>query len=116
VLRLDAPFNSVDTLVMDEKAIRERIREVAIREAEFPETVAYDVAFHMTDWLDNLKAFNQFCANPAALSDDEVNRMLLAFLVHVPEHLAAACKLYTGFPIADIFDVGATSEDEGDEP
>jgi hypothetical protein len=93
------------------EAIRARIMEVALREAELPEPVAHDVAFHMTDWLDDLKAYGRFCTDPGKLSDDEVNKMLIAFLIHVPNHLAAASKLYTDFPVADIFGVGATSED-----
>ena len=91
--------------------IRARIMEVGCREAELPEAVARDVAFHMTDWLDDLAAFNRFCANPGAMTDEEVSRLLIQFLVHVPNHLAAACKLYTDIPVTDIFGVGATSED-----
>jgi hypothetical protein len=41
-----------------------------------------------------------------------VNRLVLGFLAHVPNHLAAASKLLTGIPVTDIFGVGATSEDD----
>jgi hypothetical protein len=44
------------------------------------------------------------------MSDAEVSEMLMGFLVHVPNHLAAASKLYTGMPVTDIFGVNATSE------
>lgn len=96
---------------LDPQLIRARIREVARREDELTETVAGDVAFHMTDWLDDLGAFSRFCADPHSMSDAEVSRLLTGFLVHVPNHLAAASKLYTGVPVTDIFKVGATSED-----
>ena len=95
---------------IDPNLIRARIREVALRETELPETAANDVAFHMTDWLDDLEAYHRFCSHPSAMSDEEVSRLLIQFLVHVPNHLAAAAKLYTDIPVTDIFGVGATSE------
>src|ERR1044071_4099263 len=95
---------------IDAKLISARIREVALRETELPEATATDVAFHMTDWLDDLDAFHRFCSRPSAISDREVSRLLTEFLVHVPNHLAAAAKLYTNIPVTDIFGVGATSE------
>jgi hypothetical protein len=96
---------------IDPVAVQARIREVALREAELPDSVADDVAFHMTDWLDDLDAFSRFCADPSSLSDAEVSELLTNFLVHVPNHIAAAGKLYTGVPVTDIFQIGATSED-----
>ena len=45
------------------------------------------------------------------MSDAEVGQLLTDFLVHVPNHVAAASKLYTGVPVTDIFHVRATSED-----
>ncbi len=100
---------------LDPNLIQARIREVALREAELTETVAYDVAFHMTDWLDDLEAYHRFCSNPTALSDDEVNRLLIQFLIHVPNHLAAAGKLYIDIPVTDIFGVRATSDEPKNE-
>jgi hypothetical protein len=38
---------------------------------------------------------------------------LLQFLIHVPNHLAAA-SLYAGIPVRDIFEVGATNEEDAD--
>ena len=35
----------------------------------------------------------------------------MKFLVHAPNHIAAAAKLLTGFPVADVFCVGAVRED-----
>jgi len=90
--------------------VRARIRGVACRQAELPEAVANDVAFHMTDWLANLEAYHRFCTNPDALPDSEVNRLLVEFLVHVPNHLAAAGKLYTDIPVTDVFGVDAISK------
>ena len=96
---------------IDPVAVEARIRAVAVREAQLPDSVADDVAFHMTDWLEELDAFCRFCADPNGLTDAEVSELLVDFLVHVPNHVAAAGKLYTGLPVTDIFQVGATSED-----
>lgn len=96
---------------IDPAAIRARIHEVDCRKMELSDAVANDVAFHMTDWLDDLDAYARFCADPSKMSDAEVGELLLAFLVHVPNHIAAASKLYTGVPVTDIFGVDATSED-----
>jgi hypothetical protein len=67
--------------------------------------------FHMTDWLEDLAAYYRFCADPNSMSDADLGAFLSQFLVHVPNHLAAASKLYTGVPVTDIFGVGATSEE-----
>jgi hypothetical protein len=95
----------------DPVVIQARIREVALRESELPDSVAGDVAFHMTDWLEDLDAFSRFCADPSSFTDAEVSELLTDFLVHVPNHVAAAGKLYTGVTVTDIFQIGATSED-----
>jgi hypothetical protein len=95
---------------IDPTSIRARIREVAGRDTELPDEVAEDVAFHMTDWLDDLEAYSRFCSDPSRMSDAEIDELLRAFLLHVPNQLAAASKLYTEIPVTDIFGVGATSE------
>jgi hypothetical protein len=94
----------------DAAVIEARIRKVAMGEMSLSPEVANDVAFHMTDWLDNLVAYLQFCAEPNEKSEAEVGELLTDFLVHVPNHLAAASKLYTGLPVTDVFHVGATAE------
>src|SRR6185436_15987365 len=92
-------------------AIRERIATVARQQGHLADATANDVAFHLTDWLDDLETYARFCAQPGKMSDAEVNRMLIEWLVHVPNHVAAASKLYTGVPVTDVFGVGATSEE-----
>ena len=98
----------------DEESIRARIREVGLREMGLSESAAADVAFHMTDWLADLEDYHRFCSDPGALPDAEVHRLLIRFLVHALNHLAAASKLYTTVPVTDVFGVGATSEDSDD--
>lgn len=98
--------------MFDEEKIRRRIQYVAEDEMELSTEVAKDVAFHMTDWLGDLSAFVEFCQGPEASSDSEIEEMLVAFLTHAPNHLAAAGKLFIDQPVADVFGVGATSESE----
>jgi hypothetical protein len=98
----------------DPQVVRARIAEIARREMELSDAVADDVAFHMTDWLDDLDAYSRFCADPNRMSDADVSELLAGFLVHVPNHVAAASKLYTGVPVTDIFGVSATSEERDD--
>lgn len=100
---------------IDGAAVRERIYHLALRDSGLPESVARDVAFHMTDWLSDLESYVAFCQNPRTYSDAAAARLLLQFLVHVPNHLAAASKLYADIPVSDVFEVGATSEDERKE-
>ncbi|WP_172202811.1 hypothetical protein [Niveibacterium sp. COAC-50] len=90
--------------------IRERIAAVAESEAELTVDAARDVAFHMTDWLSDLSAFVAFCEAPESHTAEQVNELLRAFLLHAPNHIAAAAKLYAGYPVSDIFGVGAVRE------
>lgn len=93
--------------MFDAIAIRKRIVEVATQEAGLSAEVAGEAAFHLTDWLDDLTAFVEFCKGPDSHTPDQVNTLLLALLHHAPNHVAAAAKLYAGFPVSDVFGVGA---------
>jgi len=95
----------------DEREIAARIAAAAEECMELPTPVARDVAFHMTEWLDDLEALLAFYNEPGALSPDDALEVLTKFLVHAPNHIAAAAKLLTGFPVADVFCVGAVRED-----
>lgn len=70
-----------------------------------------NVIFHMTDWVDEMEKWEQFCNNPEALTPEELQSVLTEFIYVVPSHLAAASKYLTGMPVADIFHIGATSEE-----
>ena len=96
----------------DVMRVRSAIENAVRIEAEMPESIARDVAFHMTDWLGDLERLHEFCQAPESLSPDQVEALLLAFLAHVPNHLAAASKLLTGIPVTDIFGVGAITESD----
>jgi hypothetical protein len=49
--------------------------------------------------------------NPDAFTNDQVFDIVLRFLAHVPNHVAAAKKLAGLGPIEDIFGVGVLVED-----
>jgi hypothetical protein len=97
---------------LDYQAVRAAIVNAI---AESDETGSYspqqidDIAFHMTDWLGELEDFATFCANPSSYSTEEVIKILMAFLYHVPNHIAAAAKQYLDSPVRDIFGVGAVA-------
>ena len=90
-------------------AIRKRLIDALVSSGDDygSEKDLKDIAFHMTDWLTDLKEWVELCQNPSALSDDEVLDVLIGFLVHVPNHIAAASKLAIDTPVRDIFSVGA---------
>lgn len=72
---------------------------------------AVDVGFHMYDWLSDLEKFWAFTQDAESLTPEELDKMLINFLVHAPNHIAAAAKLYTGNGLVDIFDVGICEDD-----
>lgn len=81
-----------------------RLAEVASQELD--ESSAHDVAFHMTDWNSDAAFLVAFLLFPERFADDEIREGLQCFLIHAPNHIAAAAKL-AGWPIEDIFAVGA---------
>jgi len=96
----------------DRNGIAEVI-EAAFLDWERGPTWEHDVAFHLTDWLENLEEWEAFCAAPEEYEDDqELRDMLLLFVAHVPAHLAAAHKMVIGFPVTDVFGIGAVSEND----
>jgi len=83
---------------------------VALQDLDMKSEAIDDAVFHMTDWLSDLNAWHSFCKSPESLSKDELQNLLMEFLVHVPAHVAAAGKLVTGLPVEDVFKVGAVSD------
>jgi hypothetical protein len=75
-------------------------------------SVAEDIAFHLTDWDHNVDDLLRLYEQPDAFSDDEIIQILMSFLAHVPNHVAAAKKLAGLGPIEDVFQVGVLQEDE----
>ncbi len=86
-----------------------RIEQTAL-DRGLSEQEAMDVAFHMLDWHKDLTELVSFMQNPGSLADKDLEDMLTQFLIHAPNHIAAAAKLYTGNGVRDIFDVGACDD------
>jgi hypothetical protein len=94
---------------------RERVAErivAAFAEFELEADVMRDIAFHMTDWKENLEEMLDLYTRPEGLSDEQVQNIILVFLAHVPNHIAAAKKMIGLGPIEDIFKVGVLEEDQ----
>ena len=87
----------------DGERIRLAIEHALIADLEFDSAVARDIAFHMTDWLQDLGAFTEFCVAPDSLEEGQVTDLLMGFVAHVPNHVAAARKLLMDEPLGDIF-------------
>ena len=74
--------------------------------------VAREIAFHMTDWDHNVDDLVKLYEQPESFSDDEILSIVIQFLAHVPNHVAAAKKLAGIGPIEDVFEAGVLNEDE----
>lgn len=92
--------------------LRDRIAKVFTDSMEEKPEVARDIAFHMTDWDHNLEDIVRLYEQQETLTDDEIIHIIIQFLAHVPEHVAAAKKLAGVGPITDIFEVGVLEEEE----
>jgi hypothetical protein len=92
------------------KEVWSRIEESALA-CGLSETEAFDVAFHMLDWHNNLADLISFLEHPESLTNEGLEEMLSAFLTHAPNHIAAAAKLYNGEGLKDIFGVGICEDD-----
>ncbi|MCB9850308.1 MAG: hypothetical protein H6817_06345 [Phycisphaerales bacterium] len=90
----------------DDAKIKERIK-AAISDGGRTERELHDIAFHMTDWLDDLEAYHAFCRDPESVTPANLKQLLTNFLVHVPNHVAAAGKLLLDLCVWDVFGVGA---------
>ncbi|MCI0560032.1 MAG: hypothetical protein MN733_16200, partial [Nitrososphaera sp.] len=73
--------------------------------------VANDIAFHMTDWKEDIEDLIGIYEQIEQLSDEQIRRIIFRFLAHVPNHVAAAKKLVGLGPIEDVFNVGVLEED-----
>ena len=67
---------------------------------------SHELAFHLTDWGDDLAFLLSLYLRPDRLSSQEIVEGLGKFLAHVPNHLAAAAFLW-GLPVEDVFEIGA---------
>jgi len=82
--------------------IRKKIELSLQQTGDYSEKQCHDIAFHLTDWFDNLIELLEFFQYPDKYESVEVNKILLDFLIHVPNHIATAAKLMTDLDIEDL--------------
>jgi hypothetical protein len=73
---------------------------------EHPARVARDIAFHLTDWQSDAAFIVAVILFPERFTPDDIRNGVERFIVHAPNHAAAAAKL-GGFPVSDVFEIGA---------
>jgi hypothetical protein len=74
--------------------------------SELPAQNAYDLAFHLSDWRADAAFLLALHLAPERFTAEEVKEGVTQFLVHAPNHVAAAAKL-SGWPVEDVFGIGA---------
>jgi hypothetical protein len=70
---------------------------------------AHDIAFHLSDWASDAAFIVAVQLFPERFTSVEIARGVNRFLIHVPNHVAAAAAL-SCHPVEDIFEVGALGE------
>jgi hypothetical protein len=98
--------------MMLKKSQQIRNRLVTVLADTLDEAIASEIAFHLTDWKEDLELLVQIYEKEESLSDEQISKIIYTFLAHVPNHLAAAKKLIGLGPIEDVFNVGIAEEDE----
>ncbi len=78
--------------------------------AEHPASIAHDIAFHLTDWHSDAAFIVALLLFPERFTPEEMRSGVEEFIVHAPNHAAAAAKL-GGFPVTDVFNIGALDGD-----
>jgi hypothetical protein len=86
-----------------------------VDEDEIGEERAREIAFHLSDWHADAAFIVALHLFPERFTSEEIRKGVLAFLIHAPNHVAAAAAL-SGHPVQDTFEVGAldgpTEEDD----
>jgi hypothetical protein len=83
--------------------IYNRIADALVSESDIGEEVAKDIGFHLSDWHSDAAFIVALHLFPERFTPAEIEAGTADFLMHAPNHFAAAATLY-GFPVDDIFD------------
>ena len=70
--------------------------------AEFGSEKADNIAFHMSDWNGDAAFILALHLFPERFTKDEIDEGIRSFLIHAPNHIAAAAKLF-GLSVHEIF-------------
>ena len=91
--------------------LRDRITQAFTSSMGEPE-IAGEIAFHVTDWAEDVDDLVRLYEQAESLSDEEIRKTVIQLLAHVPNHVAAAKKLIGMGSIEDVFSVGVHEEDD----
>ena len=102
----DLVSNRVDRLRGDkDNTVTRDVLAEALKE-KYGEEIARDIAFHLADWNSDATFIVAMHLFPERFTPDQIRDGVERFLIHAPNHVAAAAKL-GGWPIEDIFEIGA---------
>lgn len=73
--------------------------------SEFSTSVAHDIAFHLSDWGHDAAFLMAVHLFPERFTTEEIQKGVQQFLIHAPNHIAAAAHL-AGWPVRDVFKLG----------
>lgn len=76
---------------------------------ELSEEAAFDLAFHLSDWREDGAFLTALALAPTRFTPEEIEAGITGFLVHAPNHIAAAAKI-SGWQVEDIFGLGVLGE------
>ena len=83
-------------------------------ERDIPAPLAREISFHLSDWSSDAAFIVALHLFPERFTAAEIDSAVENFLIHAPNHIAAAAVLF-GQPIDDIFEVGALAGSPPDE-
>lgn len=66
---------------------------------------AYDIAFHLSDWISEAAFIVAVHLYPERFTVEEIREGVGRIIIHGPNHLAAAAAL-GGYPVEDVFELG----------
>jgi len=96
VVRLDASHHNADAIATIARAL-----------SPIPgDRRSHDIAFHLSDWASDAAFIVAVQLFPERFTSAEIARGVNRFLIHAPNHVAAAAAL-SCHPVEDIFEVGA---------
>jgi hypothetical protein len=72
---------------------REAIVKAFIGFDSFSEKDTHEIAFHLTDWIDDLQTFVNFLENPDKFNNEEIRKIIIGILAHVPHHVNEASEM-----------------------
>jgi len=80
--------------------------EQVFRQEGYSKGKAYDLAFHMVDWVKDFDALHMLYSRIDKRTDKQILDTVVDFLVHAPHHVNAAKFLYGLGAPEDVFDLG----------